>query len=205
VPTMLVCYFGSNLCALVGGEWQFLLFNVAQHLLGCMYSAPIRIGQRTLRIKELPFIKNLYAALFWSFALMLTPFVYANRAVTDIGWIIAFVCFGMSYFVELSWDLRDVAGDRKANVRTVPIVMGIPFAARLLATIHVVTCVLVFWAVHRDSLSWQYGLIYALNLPVGLAYLRWYMRLADKTLGSHLYVLWLGVLFLAGTALLALR
>lgn len=203
VPVMLGCYAASNLCALVAG-WEFLLFNMAQHLLGCLYSAPVKVGGRPVRIKEVPFLKNFYAALFWSFALMLTPFVYSGRPITGAGWAIVFICFGMSYFVELSWDLRDVAGDRQAGVRTVPIVMGIPFTCVLLGCVHLATCLLAFWAVQRGLLDWPYALVFALNLPAGAAWLAWYARQPDKTLGSHLYVLWLGALFSGGIVLLAL-
>ena len=204
VPLILAAYIGSDLCALVAG-WQFLLFNVAQHLLGCLYSAPLHLGRHRVRIKEIPFLKNLYAALFWSFALILTPFAYAGRPPTSLGWAIACVCFGMSYFIELSWDLRDVDGDRHAGVRTVPIVMGLPFTATLLALVHAATCVVAWWLVaHVYRLPWPYALAFAVNLPAGLAWLSWYLHQPEKTLGSHLYVVWLGVLFSAGIALLAL-
>jgi len=203
LAAMIACYVGSNLCALAAG-WGFLFFNLLQHVLGCLYSTRVPIGARTVRIKEVPFLKNVYAALFWSFALMLTPFVYAGVPVTASGWVIVFICFGMSFFVELSWDLRDVAGDRAAGVRTVPIVLGIRFAVGLLSAVHVLTCLLAFWAVREGLLGWPYAVVYAVHLGSGLAWLAWYVRQPDKTPGSHLYVVWLGVLFIAGIGLVAL-
>lgn len=201
VPAMLLFYLLSNLCALQAG-WGFVLFNVLQQLLGCLYSAPLRIGGRTRRIKEVPFLKNVYAALFWSFALMLTPFVYAQQPVPPVAWIIVLICFGMSYFVELSWDLRDMPGDARAGVRTLPLVIGVGPALVLLAAVHVATCALAIWSWRGGLLPLPYGLVYAVNLVAGLAYLAWYARQRDKTLGSHLYVLWLGLLFSAGIGMM---
>jgi len=203
VPVILLAYLGSDLCALVAG-WQFLLFNIAQHLLGCLYSMPIHFGGKRVRIKEVPFLKNLYAALFWSFALILTPFAYVGRPPTDLAWAVVLVCLGMSYFIELSWDLRDIEGDRQAGVRTVPMVMGVPFTGALLVAVHVATCVSGWWLAQAWHLAWPYALLFAVNLPGGLAWLAWYLRLPEKTLGSHLYVVWLGGLFAAGIALLVL-
>jgi 4-hydroxybenzoate polyprenyltransferase len=202
VPIMLLFYLVSNLCALQAG-WLFVLFNVVQQLLGCLYSAPIRLGARTIRIKEVPFLKNVYAAIFWSFALMLTPYVYAQQPVTPAAWIFVVVFFGMSYFVELSWDLRDMPGDAAAGVRTLPLVMGERFALGLLSAVHAITCGLAIWAWAKDILPWPYAAVYAVNLPVGIAYLKWYAGVKEKTLGSHLYVIWLGLLFSAGIAMMA--
>lgn len=201
VPAMLFFYLLSNLCALQAG-WGFVLFNIAQQLLGCLYSAPVRFGGRTIRVKEVPFLKNVYAAVFWSFALMLTPFVYAQQPVPPVAWVIVLVCFGMSYFVELSWDLRDMPGDAKAGVRTLPLVIGVPMTVALLAAVHVATCALAIWAWRIGMLPWPYGAVYVINLLAGLAYLAWYAGVREKTLGSHLYVIWLGLLFSTGIVLM---
>jgi hypothetical protein len=73
----------------------------------------------------------------------------------------------------------------------------------LLSAVHAITCGLAIWAWAKDILPWPYAAVYAVNLPVGIAYLKWYAGVKEKTLGSHLYVIWLGLLFSAGIAMMA--
>lgn len=194
------CFFAGFLLALQAG-WVFVLYGGAVNLLGTFYSRPMRLrpGGKVFRVKQVPILKNLFAASFWSVALVLTPHVYVGQAPGAAAWTLIAICFGLSIFVELLWDLRDLSGDRLAQVRTIPAVFGERAAYAGLVFIHLATCLGAVAAVWKGILP-QPFLVALVHLPIGLAYLHWYRSLADKELASHLYVIYGGILVLIALA-----
>jgi 4-hydroxybenzoate polyprenyltransferase len=192
--TMFALFAASFLIALRAG-WMFTLYGAVVNFVFSLYSKrlPVAWKGRPLRIKEIPFLKNIYAALCWSAALVLTPYVYLNLPVNDVAWLAILLSFGMDYHVELLWDFRDMAGDSAAGFRTVPLAIGEPAAFWLLRLVHALTFGLIAYlaAVGRFP---QGFLIAALHVPAGIAFFEWYRRLQDKEWASHLYVLYCGVL-----------
>jgi 4-hydroxybenzoate polyprenyltransferase len=178
--------------------WKFVLYGGIINILGSLYSAPISIAipntKRVirLRIKEITFLKNIYASLFWSFSLICTPFLYlgmSNDLFKLKVLIIIAISFGLNYFLELCWDLRDIEGDRYAGVRTVVLVMGERFSIWVLRAVHIMTCVLMIAATVCGIFPKVYY-IAALHFFIGIAYLQWYDNKINKELASHVYLLY---------------
>lgn len=188
------CFFMGFLLSLPAG-WPFVLYGGVVNYLGSLYSRPLRFGgqRRSLRIKEIPVLKNLYAGVFWSAALVLTPYLYVGQTPGAVALLTVVISFGLNYFVELMWDLRDMRGDRYAGVRTVPLLIGERASCGILRTVHVLTCLLMLWGVRTGLLLETKGLVTAaLYFPLGLVFLEWYRHLPDKTWASHLYILCAG-------------
>ncbi|HEY1254400.1 MAG TPA: UbiA family prenyltransferase [Terracidiphilus sp.] len=193
-----VSFFIAFLISLRAG-WKFALYGILVNLLFSLYSRPlaIRRDSRPLRIKEVPFLKNVYCAMCWSVALVLTPYVYLAKSVDRVAIIVILICFGLNYVVELLWDIRDTRGDALAGFRTVPLVIGESGAFLILRAVHVLTCALAIWKVETGVLPPGF-LVAAIHLPVGLLFSEWYRRLPDKEWASHLYIVYAGVLLLIG-------
>jgi 4-hydroxybenzoate polyprenyltransferase len=186
--------------ALPAGFW-FVLYGGLTHLLAAMYSTPIKVNIFNkkiiqFRIKNIPFIKNLYVAFFWSAGLICTPFLYLGEGkeiFSRLVLIILIASFGLNYFLELMWDLRDICGDKKANVNTVPIVMGERFTFALLILVHIGTCLLIIQAIMLGILPTCYWIV-LIHLFLGICFLSQYSRTINKELMSHLYLLYAGII-----------
>jgi 4-hydroxybenzoate polyprenyltransferase len=193
-------FFMGFLLSLPAG-WRFVLYGGVVNFLGSLYSRPLRFGVRkqTFRIKEIPVLKNLYAGVFWSVGLVLTPYIYVGQQPGPLALLTMLISFGLSYFVELMWDLRDMRGDRRAGVRTVPLLIGEPATCWILRTVHVAACLMMLWGARSGLLLETKTLVtFALYLPLGLIFLEWYRKLPDKTWASHMYILCAGVVILIG-------
>ncbi|AVG15896.1 hypothetical protein CFN79_08530 [Chromobacterium vaccinii] len=193
------CFFGGFLLSLHAG-WIFVLYGGAVHFLGSLYSRPLPFNWRgrPLRIKEVPFVKNLYAGLFWSVALVLTPHLYVGARPGEAALQAIVLSFALNYFVELMWDIRDMPGDARAGFRTVPLLVGERAAYWLLRLVHLLTCALMYYGAASGVLTPGCMLFAVVHLPVGLLFLEWYRRQPEKDWASHLYIMYGGGLLAAG-------
>lgn len=197
-----ICFFSGFLFPLPAG-WAFVLYGGIVHFLASLYSRPLRFSNRpTIRIKEIPFLRNIYAGIFWSAALILTPYFYVEQNPDALAWLMIGISFGLNYFVELLWDLRDMPGDQQAGVRTVPLVIGEKTTYWILRVAHVLTCLLILWGVWIGLLLSVKGFIaVAIYFPIGVIFLEWYRQLPNKTWASHQYILYAGSVLLISMAL----
>ena len=107
--------------------------RVAYHALGLAYNWPLLPGGR--RIKELYFWKNTASAMGFLITVFGYPLIGGHPFPPGIGVatvvisMVFFTLFELSY--EVIYDLRDVAGDRSAGVRTYPVVHGVAAAVRI--------------------------------------------------------------------------
>jgi 4-hydroxybenzoate polyprenyltransferase len=153
------------------------------------YSAPVPLGGKRVRLKTLPYVKNLYSALHWSVVLIGLALIYSRTPATPLAVLIMAICFGMNFFVELLWDVRDLAGDRLTQVMTIPNQFGLTVARWLLHLTHLAVCALVVAGMLYGLLPTGFLLIFV-HLFAMIAFTEWYFRLDDKRLASHLYVLY---------------
>jgi 4-hydroxybenzoate polyprenyltransferase len=105
---------------------QTLPVRLAFHALGFAYNwrvLPSRSGRK--RIKQLAFWKNTASATGFLLTCFALPLVVHDARVAGSTVVVAgafFFCFELSY--EVLYDLRDVDGDKKAGVRTWPVLFG---------------------------------------------------------------------------------
>lgn len=196
-PTIAGCYLAGLLLSLHAGL-AFVLYGGFVHLLASLYSTPIRVRGKTIRIKELPVLKNVYAGLHWSIALILTMYLYTHTPLRPIAYFAMVLSFLMNYFVELMFDMRDVRGDTLSGVRTLPVLLGESTAVRLLTFVHVFACLLVFYGVWVHMLTSGFLILAAVHLPAGLLFIRAYRRLGDKELASHMYLVYAAAVLTLG-------
>jgi 4-hydroxybenzoate polyprenyltransferase len=183
-----LCWLLGFLLSLRAGI-GFVLYGGAVLVVASVYGWRFRLGGKHFRIKDVPVVKNLYAGVLWSAALILTPYFYVDHRPGLPAVLIIFISLGANFFVELMWDVRDVEGDRKSGVRTIPVLFGENAAFWTLRGIHVVTCLAMGLGL---VLGWlepaKAAILLILYLPIGLLFLVRYRRLADKVWASNGYL-----------------
>jgi len=103
------------------------------------------------RLKELLLIKNITVSLGWS----LIPF-FVMAFYNYFHWGIIFLsCFiFLRIFIGvLMFDIRDIEGDKKHNITTIPIKYGLKFSKRIIEFLNIISflilligCIYLFWA-----------------------------------------------------------
>lgn len=110
-----------------------LLATGAPFILGILYSfrlLPEGLGYR--RLKEIPALKNISVGLAWGILLSLLPVFFWHRE-PGTGTMITFLLFFMwGFMASVIPDIRDRAGDARADVRTIPVIFGEQRTKRIL-------------------------------------------------------------------------
>jgi 4-hydroxybenzoate polyprenyltransferase len=137
------CYAGGiatvMLALFTKPTWEIaglVAFGVA---VGYFYNSPLLPSQPHLRLKNMLLIKNVSSGAGWSAGLLIFPMLRAHTQ-PDGRFFTAFVyMFAMVMTYEIMWDIRDAAGDAKAGIPTLPVVLGIN-SARVCAAILQIVC-----------------------------------------------------------------
>lgn len=113
--------------------------------LGIMYSFPLipwfkqNKGLHFIRLKQLPFVKNLFVSLLWGFSIVLIPILYTNMKVVNIFPIALLISSQIIATLSntLFSDIRDVTGDKFAGNLTLPVLLGESFSLKVIYVISI--------------------------------------------------------------------
>lgn len=110
--------------------WRFpdlaILYVVALIIFGNLYNFPVPGAKK--RFKDLFIIKNVVASAVWSAVFALAPAIYAGTFGDVLTWITYLTFFIIVMSIEIFTDIRDVDGDKKSGVATIPSLWGITTA-----------------------------------------------------------------------------
>jgi 4-hydroxybenzoate polyprenyltransferase len=188
--------------ALVSGRHGAAALAAGCQVSGILYGVPLGTGPRPLRLKSHFVLKNATGALGWTVLTVVYPGVHAGAQLgVPIG-LAAIVMFFSVWTVEIVWDVRDAEGDRRAALKTLPVLRGIAGARRVVHGMNLVTGLLLVTAVAAGLVPplWLAGL---LNLALISAWLAWLGADAAR-IWSHVLVL-IESVSLLGLGLLAGR
>ncbi|MEN4006604.1 MAG: UbiA family prenyltransferase [Methanobacteriaceae archaeon] len=102
-------------------------------IVGVFYS--MRIHPKIPRLKDVVGVKSFIVALSWTVGATFTPAVYSQKATIVI--ILIFYFFFIKLFVNtILFDVRDIEGDKKSGVKTIPVAIGRSKTKKLLLAIH---------------------------------------------------------------------
>lgn len=137
------CYAGGTIAVILAlftePAWPIAGLVAFGAAVGYFYNSPLLPSKPHLRIKNLFIIKNLSSGAGWSAGLLVFPMLRAHTQ-PDGRFFTAFVyMFAMVMTYEIMWDIRDAAGDAKAGIPTLPVVLGIN-SARVCAAILQLVC-----------------------------------------------------------------
>jgi 4-hydroxybenzoate polyprenyltransferase len=137
------CYAGGTIAVILAlftePAWPIAALVVFGAAVGYFYNSPLLPSKPHLRLKNMFVIKTLSSGAGWSAGLLVFPMLRTHtqpdgRFFTAFVYMLAMV---MTY--EIMWDMRDAAGDSKAGLRTLPVVLGIN-SARVCATLLQIIC-----------------------------------------------------------------
>lgn len=147
-------------------------------IFGFLYSfpwIPKKIGKTYRRLKDIIVIKNLTVSVMWALTSVLLPIFYIFSPFSYSVFILfSFVIFRLVINTIL-FDARDMEGDKKENVRTIPVSLGIKKTKSLLYFLNIIISVIII-------LSVLYGVlpILAYFLLLSSVYAHIYIYLFDK-------------------------
>jgi len=100
-------------------------------LMSFLYSYPF-FGWR---IKEIFILKNVFAALAWYLSILLV--VHQNIRTESLTDFISMFLYLFLIFLayEITWDIKDVNGDLRAGIKTIPNQWGIPATKKIILTL----------------------------------------------------------------------
>ena len=181
--------------------WGFLIYSLAVNMLMNLYSIPMPWAARPSlsRIKQYRYVKNAFAALCWSVPLLVTPHVYVG------SWpqwsqllVMIVVTFGLDYLSELLWDVRDIEGDLKAQVKTIANTHSTRVVRRISRVVIAVTSVTYLVGLVTGVLALLQGLLFlAAWVPYAWMFADRYLKSDSKLALSHRFVVLQAVIALS--------
>jgi 4-hydroxybenzoate polyprenyltransferase len=161
-------------CLLI--EKKYGIYHTIVLIAGIVYSIksiPAVVNKKIvfLRLKDICFLKSITVALTWGLSFFLINWITYPEYVSNTREIvILMVSFTYATFVNTVFcDIRDYYGDYMANIRTVPVLLGIPRTYRYVVyipTIIMFTVVSVMYVFGIISLSIFGLLLFNLLYPV---------------------------------------
>jgi 4-hydroxybenzoate polyprenyltransferase len=123
------CYAAGSIAILLRfftePTWSTVTLIIFGAAVGYFYNTPLWPSKPHLRLKNMFIVKNLSSGAGWSAGLLVFPMLRVH-AQPDWMFFTAFAyMFAMVMTYEIMWDMRDTAGDNKAGIKTLPIVLGI--------------------------------------------------------------------------------
>lgn len=179
-------------------NYELILFILATVLVGMLYT----FGLKGLT-KKVPGFKNIYTALTWAIAgTFFIPLYYSmnlNLAFMLIFLFIFLKCLPNIIF----FDIKDIEGDKKEGLKTVPVLIGKENTLNLLRGMNIIAFLPLFVGVYLHLIP-----AFTLVMLVFLAYSFHYMKKASnasademsiisQTLADAEFILWPLVLFAA--------
>ena len=196
-------WIGILVASMVGGHFiapELTVWRTIVQLVGVGYSYRIVPTTRGVkRFKDLYFFKNFMSAMLFVATCLVYPVTVAGGFAPGYGWAsfvalaVFFVPFEITY--EILYDLRDLEGDRLANVPTYPVVHGEEVSAKIIDALLATALVALVVAVLAGMLGLREGLM-AVAIPIQYTFYKARMK-RGLTTRDCIVLTWLGAALLA--------
>lgn len=100
------------------------------------YSRPVPLVRK--RLKDLPVLKTFIAPMLIAAVLVLWPVLELGRSLGSREILVFSWCFIILSINSISFDLRDIQGDRRNGTRTLPVLLGANWSTVLLGALALV-------------------------------------------------------------------
>lgn len=113
----------------IGVLVSFILYNrtFSYSLLIILLSIPVLLYMYSKHLKKVALIGNLLIALLASLSVILLLYIYpkSTEQQQTTLFLFSFFAFLINFIRELIKDIEDINGDKKANLKTLPILIGV--------------------------------------------------------------------------------
>ena len=104
---------------------------------GILYSMPfLPHGFRYRRLKDIPVVKNLIVGLAWAIPVALLPAACTGYSIGIMAYAVGIFFFLLSFINSTVFDIRDMEGDARSGVRTIPVMFGLQKTRILLSVLN---------------------------------------------------------------------
>ena len=187
------CYVGGTIAVIltlyIEPAWPITGLVAFGAAVGYFYNSPLLPSKPHLRLKNMFIIKTLSSGAGWSAGLLIFPMLRVHTQ-PDGRFFTAFVyMFAMVMTYEIMWDIRDAAGDSKAGLQTLPVVLGIN-SARVYTIILQLACLGIIISGLANALLTPVWSLYLLPSIMLLTLIIFFPRLIRCNRGfSHVLVM----------------
>ena len=189
----LFCYVGGIIAILLAlftePAWPTAGLVAFGAAVGYFYNSPLLPSKPHLRLKNMFIIKNLSSGVGWSAGLLVFPMLRAHIQPDGRFFTAVVYMFAMVMTYEIMWDMRDAAGDAQADIRTLPVVLGINSARVFTVIIQLFCLILIISGLANARLTPVWSL-YLLPSVMLLTFIIFFSRLIIYNRAfSHLLVM----------------
>ncbi|CAG0952917.1 MAG: prenyltransferase [Candidatus Methanoperedens nitroreducens] len=145
----------------------FPLIALFPIIMGFMYTKGFKIGDFSIKLKKGRGIKNFFVAFTWALTI-----IFLIYPADNLSLFLIFILFFIKSFINtVIFDFKDIKGDSRAGLKTIPVYFGELKAKLLLhliqSSFHIVLIVLAIFGLIKFELfilfySWIGGIIYIL-------------------------------------------
>lgn len=133
---LLLSILSYFIALLLGFLVNFLTIFVLLFPLCAGISYSMKISSKIPRLKNLLAVKSITVALGWTVGATFLPTIYSNKFSEISILLILYFFFIKSFVNTILFDVRDIEGDKKSSVKTIPVAVGRSKTKKLLLAIH---------------------------------------------------------------------
>jgi 4-hydroxybenzoate polyprenyltransferase len=140
----IVLAFLSSLLLAAASGWVAALIAIAP-IAVIFYSGNLSrkvVGTRRPNLKQYFIVKDIVIASGWAFLLLVTS-IYLGRPVGTGQWLFLIPLLMKLFVMAAVYDFKDINSDRRAGVRTLPVVMGEDSSKLVLHVLNTVATVII--------------------------------------------------------------
>jgi len=184
---ILIAYLAALGVAFLKGGIAPLIISLIPAVTGFIYSHSHGLGNFTSshRFKEIFIVNTTVVALGWAVFVTYLPLSFTTLSVTTTSVVVATFFFLRVFITTEAFNIRDIKGDRKEGIETLPVKMGVNKTQYILHTVNIISFTLLFLAERFNMLPSNSFLLLA---PI-LIYSLIYTNLLDKDINlEHLCI-----------------
>jgi len=156
----IVLAFSSSLLLAAASGWVVTLIPIAP-IVVIFYSGNLSqkvLGTRRPNLKQYFIIKDIAIASGWAFLLFVTS-VYLGRPIGSEQCLFLIPLLMKLFVMAVVYDFKDINSDRRASIRTLPIVMGEDSSKLVLHILNIVATIIILLLVYFGLLP-RLGVIF---------------------------------------------
>jgi 4-hydroxybenzoate polyprenyltransferase len=127
-----------------------LVFLVHLAALSMLYVLPIKMNNFRFSLREFSILKIFILSYVWASVTVILPYMGIENATAESVPIVFLERFIFILALAIPFDIRDFWIDKKNNIKTLPVLMGISGAKKLSAVL-LISYILVSFVIHQET------------------------------------------------------
>ena len=142
----------------------------------------IPLGFKRVRLKDIPLIKNLTPAITWAVIVPLISLSYLKLEIDNFSLIFGLFIFWRFMVNNVSFDIRDIKGDKKHKVPTIAVLLGKEKTLNVLFVLNTIAILTILFGIITNILPAEAHFLNLINI-----YGYWYLWKLKKDQTHNLF------------------